>query len=166
MDSDLNFNSHIKTFKKSVYDHLKNISRNRGFMSQRDLFSIYFQQVFGNQHKYCWFIKHWMVKYIQDTFLFSTYMYATNSQKTATLSSFKSQLKTCCFQLNQHFWVNILNCIVTFYSPVFVCLSFIHIQMSFFFFFLLSYPFLINFMFYLKHTEFPYCWNVLMLLWS
>ena len=37
IDSDLNFNSHIKTITKSAYYHLKNISRIKGFMSQQDL---------------------------------------------------------------------------------------------------------------------------------
>ena len=37
MDSDLNFNSHIKTITKSAYYHLKNISRIKGLMSQQDL---------------------------------------------------------------------------------------------------------------------------------
>ena len=37
MDSDLNFNSHIKTIIKSAYYHLKNISRIKGLMSQQDL---------------------------------------------------------------------------------------------------------------------------------
>ena len=37
MDSDLNFNSHIKTITKSAYYHLKNISRIKGLMSQKDL---------------------------------------------------------------------------------------------------------------------------------
>lgn len=37
MDSDLNFNSHIKTVTKSAYYHLKNISRIKGLMSQQDL---------------------------------------------------------------------------------------------------------------------------------
>ena len=37
MDSDLNFNSHMKMITKSAYYHLKNISRVRGLMSQQDL---------------------------------------------------------------------------------------------------------------------------------
>ena len=37
MDSDLNFNIHIKTITKSAYYHLKNISRIKGLMSQQDL---------------------------------------------------------------------------------------------------------------------------------
>ncbi|XP_032872790.1 uncharacterized protein LOC116970201, partial [Amblyraja radiata] len=37
MDSDLNFNSHIKTVTKSAHYHLKNISRIKGLMSQQDL---------------------------------------------------------------------------------------------------------------------------------
>ena len=36
MDSDLSFNSHIKTVTKSAYYHLKNISRIKG-LSQQDL---------------------------------------------------------------------------------------------------------------------------------
>ena len=37
MDSDLSFNSHIKTMTKSAYYHLKNISRIKRLMSQQDL---------------------------------------------------------------------------------------------------------------------------------
>ena len=37
MDSDLNFNSHIKTITKSTYYHLTNISRIIGVTSQQDL---------------------------------------------------------------------------------------------------------------------------------
>ncbi|KAI4800683.1 hypothetical protein KUCAC02_009526 [Chaenocephalus aceratus] len=37
MDSDLSFNSHIKTVTKSAYYHLKNISRIKRLMSQQDL---------------------------------------------------------------------------------------------------------------------------------
>ena len=37
MDSDLSLNSHIKSITKSAYYHLKNISRIKGFMSQKDL---------------------------------------------------------------------------------------------------------------------------------
>ncbi|XP_037631145.1 uncharacterized protein LOC119491325, partial [Sebastes umbrosus] len=37
MDSDLSFNSHIKTITKTAFYHLKNIARIRGLMSQQDL---------------------------------------------------------------------------------------------------------------------------------
>ena len=37
LDSDLNFNSHIKTVISSAYYHLKNIARVRGMMSKKDL---------------------------------------------------------------------------------------------------------------------------------
>lgn len=37
MDSDLNFNSHIKTITKSAYFHLKNIARIKGFLSKQDM---------------------------------------------------------------------------------------------------------------------------------
>ena len=37
MDSDLNFNSHIKTITKSAHYHLKNISRIKGLMFQQHL---------------------------------------------------------------------------------------------------------------------------------
>lgn len=37
IDSDLNFNSHIKSIKKSAFYHLKNIARIRNFMSKQDL---------------------------------------------------------------------------------------------------------------------------------
>ena len=37
MDSDLSFNSHIKTVTKSAYYHLKNISTIKWLMSQQDL---------------------------------------------------------------------------------------------------------------------------------
>ena len=36
LDSDLNFNSHIKTITKSAYYHLKNIARIKGFLSEED----------------------------------------------------------------------------------------------------------------------------------
>lgn len=36
MDSDLNFNSHIKTITKSAYYHLTNIARIKGFLSKQD----------------------------------------------------------------------------------------------------------------------------------
>ena len=36
LDSDLNFNSHIKTITKSAYYHLKNIARIKGFLSKED----------------------------------------------------------------------------------------------------------------------------------
>lgn len=36
MDSDLNFNSHIKTITRSAYYHLKNIARIKGFLSKED----------------------------------------------------------------------------------------------------------------------------------
>ena len=38
MDSDLNFNSHIKTIIKSAYHHLKNISGTKGL---RFILSVY-----------------------------------------------------------------------------------------------------------------------------
>ena len=37
IDSDLNFNSHIKSIRKSAFYHLKNIARIRGYMSKQDL---------------------------------------------------------------------------------------------------------------------------------
>ena len=37
IDSDLNFNSHMKAITKSAFYHLKNIARLRGFMSNDDL---------------------------------------------------------------------------------------------------------------------------------
>ena len=37
IDSDMHFNSHIKRKTKSAYDHLKNISRIKGLMSQQVL---------------------------------------------------------------------------------------------------------------------------------
>ena len=37
IDSDLNFNSHIKLIRKSAFYHLKNIARIRGYMSKQDL---------------------------------------------------------------------------------------------------------------------------------
>ncbi len=37
MDSDMNFNSHIKTIIKLAFNHLKNISRIKRLMSQQDL---------------------------------------------------------------------------------------------------------------------------------
>ena len=37
MDSDLHFDSHIKSVTKSAYYHLKNVARLRGLMSIEDL---------------------------------------------------------------------------------------------------------------------------------
>ena len=37
LDSDLNFNSHMKAITKSAFYHLKNIAKLRGFMSKDDL---------------------------------------------------------------------------------------------------------------------------------
>lgn len=37
IDSDLNFNSHMKAITKSAFYHLKNISKLRGLMSKKDL---------------------------------------------------------------------------------------------------------------------------------
>ena len=44
MDSDLNFNSHIKTITKSNY-HLKNVSRIKGFMSQQEKLVLHLSSV-------------------------------------------------------------------------------------------------------------------------
>lgn len=47
-DSDLMFDSHIKTIKMSTYYHLKNLSRIKGLMSQQDLEKLH--SVGSNQH--------------------------------------------------------------------------------------------------------------------
>ena len=37
IDSDLNFNKHLKLITKSAYYHLKNIARFKGFLSKQDI---------------------------------------------------------------------------------------------------------------------------------
>ena len=52
MDSDLNFYSHIKTITKSVYYHIKNISRIKGLISQQDLEKLVHAFIFSRLNYY------------------------------------------------------------------------------------------------------------------
>ncbi len=52
LDSDLNFNSHIKTITKTAYYHLKNIARIKGFLSKHDTEKLVHAFIFSRLH-YC-----------------------------------------------------------------------------------------------------------------